>query len=88
MDCRVGLKVLLAMTLTTTGQRDELRSHHALVENLESHDRANGAVATAGVLTAAAHTEKTTRIGEELPRAVASGLRRRPNALLSTGDIS
>ena len=63
------------------GQRNELCSHRAPVENLERHDRANG-VAVAAVLNVEVHTERTTRTGVEVPRVVVGVLRRRPNAII------
>ena len=64
-----------------------MRSHRAPVENLKSEHRANGG-AVAAVLMAVAHTERTTRIGVEVPRVAVRVLRRRPNVLISTGYIS
>ena len=87
VDCRVGLKVLLAMTFTTAGQRNELRSHRALVENLKSEHRANNAGGEV-VLTGVVHTERTTRIGAEGPRVVEGVIRRRPNELIRMGRLS
>ncbi len=60
----------------------------APVENLKCHDRANGVVVGAVVPIAAAHTERTTRIGVEVPRAVVVILRRRPNELIGIGRLS
>ena len=91
VDCRVGLKVLLAMTLTITeaGEACLGARHGADVEKLERHDWANGvAVGGAVVLIVAVHTERTTRTGVEEPRVGTGVLRRRPNELLSTGYIS
>ena len=69
------------LAVARLGQRNELRSHCAPVENLERHDRANGGAAI-GVLSVGVHTERTTRIGVEVPRVAVVILRRRPNVLI------
>ena len=48
---------------------------------LKLHDWANGGVAVE-VLIEVAHSERTTRTGEEAPRVAAGVLRRRPNVLI------